>query len=253
MISTATRVSVILILWLILTFSVNLVWGFNQIEAIQLLIKESAPQVEAFVRGLDKIGRVQLLFVILGFLYRRAIILVVKKTISAFAYILLETQWRRALEELLAKPGHYAAKGKIYVFDWHDVNQRTWIRLVFLNLYTAAALFSVTFFVIELLLFLVKGTLGLSPFWVEWQPVLIVTVSSFFFASVAQWFLLKGWNGICLLTPEKAKRSIKTRWFFLLRQMVKLRAARRVVTARVVRGRTAVFILLLTVLICIPN
>jgi hypothetical protein len=253
MISTATRVSVILFLWLILMFSVNLVWGFNQIETIQLLVKESTPQAEAFIRGLDKIGRTQLLFVILGFLYRRAIILAVKKTASIVAYVLLETQWRRALEELLAKPGHYAAKGKFYVFDWHDVNQQTWIRLFFLNIYTAIALFLVTYFVIELMLFMVRGTLELSPFWVEWQPVLIATASSFFFASVAQWLLLKGWDFICLLTPEKAKRSIKTRWFLALRRTVKLRASRRVFTARLVRGRTAVFLLLIAVLVCIPN
>lgn len=253
MLSTATRVGVILFLWLLMMLSVNLIWGFNQINAVQLLIRESTPQVEAFVRGLDKIGLTQLLFVILGFLQRRAIILFFRKVMSVFAYVLLETQWRRTLQELMEKPGHYVAKGKVYVFDWHEVNQQTWIRLFFLNVYTAVALFLVTYLLIEFLLFMVRGTLGLSPFWVEWQPVLLVTVTSYFFATVAQWVLFKIWGIICWLTPQATKKILNKFWFLSLRRMVKLRAARRAAAARLVRLRTALFLILITVLIFMPT
>lgn len=234
------------LLWGLLTLIINVTFGFNQWVRMWELVEVSKPQVDAFWQGITTIGWQQVPFVLLAFIYRkgifflfrRTVILVVKKLATFVAIVLLETHWRRFIARAMLAPGYYAKQSIHSVRNWHELNDYLLLRSWFLHLYTAAVLTTITFVGVELILSIIRGTLSLPPLVVRYQAKLITFAGAFVVASVAQWFLLFLWGRFYHRLPAKIHEYIWHLRWPVLRKLVYLRRWRVSVTSTLFRWNT---------------
>lgn len=240
------------LLWGVVTLFANWWFGVNQWLRLWEIVEVSTPQVEAFLTGLQGIGRRQLPMILLAFFYRRAVILSVKKTIQFVLFILLETHWRRGLNSAMTLPGYYTVKGWRSVQTWRQLHDFLLLRRWFLYLYTATMLTLATFVFAELMLAVIRGSLALPPIVVQYQAQLVTFAGAFIAASIAQWILLFTWDRFYHLLPSWVHRLVRYLRWPVFRRLVKMRHWRRAVTATVFSWSSLLFVVTFVVCLWLP-
>lgn len=206
-----------------MTFASARVFGYTIHETVSALLDLSVEQVEALYDGVVSIGLIQVGFLIVGFLYRRAIILFVKKVATAVTVMLLPTSFRRWFANLLSFPKAYGGHVWGRMNHWYDrrlgVELANWFRAFKYSL----ALFLLAATTFELVLALVREATLLPPIVLKYKAKIFATAIAFVLGSVAQTFLLVLSAALFGLLPTPAQQWLRHRRIGYVRLIIRLR------------------------------
>lgn len=198
-------------------------FGYTIHETVSALLSLSAEQVEALYLGIVSIGLFQVGFLILGFLYRRAVMLVLKKIGTAVAVGLLPTLLRRWLTTALSFPKAYGGQVWGRMNHWYDrrlgIELANWFRAL-KYLLVLFILVGVTF---ELMLALVREAAHLPPIILKYKAQILSSALAFVLGSLAQTFLLVIAAMLYGLLPAAMQRWLRHRRLRYIRLIIRLR------------------------------
>jgi hypothetical protein len=199
----------------------SLEWWLNySIQTTTVTIYNfSAVQVEAVYIGIAELGWWNFVIAALGFFYRRAVMLAIKKT-ALFLVAVLPKIWRKRIAGWLTIPKEFSGKTWIHLNGWYDRAFGSWLANWVRALKYAGILLVVSVALFELGLAFIRGAVHLPPIVLQYKITILSAIGSLLLGSLAQWVLVYMTRFLYIISPVWLQRKLRRKKFRVYRVII---------------------------------
>ena len=183
----------------------------------------SSPHVAAFTRGVTSYQWIDVVLLVVGFLFRRGIKLIVTKTLTLIGTVVMPSRLRRILGDIIEFPKECTRHATTRLHHWYVTRWGNIIAVWIAALPFSLILFVLVLVALEVVVALLQGVLLLPPIVLEYKVQILTGIGSLALGTSAQAFLLAVWNQFCKILPD---------WLWANVDHYKIRSFRRAVTTR---------------------